>query len=101
MTDTRGDIEPLDIASSWFYRINKLPPLSQSTGLAGAIDIYKESTWSCMSSKLQREIGHDEFDPKGTLALIAIYFVIISVLWVFMYFVEFLGNDLTIVGTIL
>ncbi|WP_181691931.1 cytochrome oxidase [Natronomonas sp. LN261] len=53
-----------------------------------------------MSSKLQREIGHDEFDPKGTLALITIYFVIISVLWIFMYFVEFLGNDLTVVGAI-
>ena len=44
-----------------------------------------------------REIGHDEYDPKGTLALIAIYFVILLVMWVFMYFVEFLGNELTVV----
>ena len=53
-----------------------------------------------MSSELKREIGHDEFDPIGTLALIAIYFVILVVLWVFMYFVEFVGNDLTVVGAI-
>ena len=43
-----------------------------------------------------REIGHDEYDPKGTLALIGVYFVILLVMWVFMYFVEFLGNELTV-----
>jgi hypothetical protein len=53
-----------------------------------------------MSSEFEREIGHDEFDPKGTLALITIYFMILVVLWVFMYFVEFLGNDLTVVGVL-
>jgi hypothetical protein len=53
-----------------------------------------------MSSEFEREIGHDEFDPKGTLALITIYFLILVVLWVFMYFVEFLGNDLTVVGVL-
>jgi halocyanin-like protein len=45
-----------------------------------------------------REIGHDEYDPVGTAALIAAYFVILAVLWVFMYFVEFLGNGPTIIG---
>ncbi|TYT63942.1 hypothetical protein [Natrialba swarupiae] len=46
-----------------------------------------------------REIGHDEFDPVGTLALIGLYFLILIGLWFFMYFVEFLGNDPTVVGT--
>jgi hypothetical protein len=45
-----------------------------------------------------REIEHDEYDPVGTAALIAAYFVILAVLWVFMYFVEFLGNGPTIIG---
>ena len=45
-----------------------------------------------------REIGHDEYDPVGTAALIAVYFVILAVLWVFMYFVEFLGGGPTIIG---
>ena len=45
-----------------------------------------------------RELGHDEFDPNGTLALITVYFLILLVMWVFMYFVEFLGNELTVVG---
>ena len=44
------------------------------------------------------EIGHEEFDPNGTLALILIYFAILVGMWIFMYFVEFLGNELTIVG---
>ena len=45
-----------------------------------------------------RELGHDEFDPTGTLALITVYFLILTAMWVFMYFVEFLGNELTVVG---
>ncbi|ERH08194.1 MAG: hypothetical protein J07HN4v3_00560 [Halonotius sp. J07HN4] len=45
-----------------------------------------------------RELGHDEFNPNGTLALITLYFLILVVMWVFMYFVEFLGNELTVVG---
>lgn len=39
-----------------------------------------------------REIGHDEFDPRGTLALIALYFVVLGLMWTFTYFVEFVGN---------
>lgn len=46
-----------------------------------------------------REIGHDEFDPIGTLVLIGIYFLILALLWLFVYFVEFLGNDPTVIGT--
>lgn len=41
---------------------------------------------------IEREIGHDEYDPIGTLVLVGIYFVILGLLWVFMYFVEFLGR---------
>jgi hypothetical protein len=47
-----------------------------------------------------REIGHEEYDPVGTLILIAIYFLIVALLWVFMYFVEFLGNGPTVVGAV-
>jgi halocyanin-like protein len=43
------------------------------------------------------ELGHDEYDPKGTAALVAFYFVLIGLLWVFMYFVEFLGR-VSIIG---
>jgi len=46
----------------------------------------------------ERELTHEEFDPKGTLALILTYFAVLAVMWVFMYFVEFLGNDLIVVG---
>jgi len=49
---------------------------------------------------IEREIGHDEFDPIGTLVLIGIYFAILAVMWLFMYFVEFLGNDPTVIGAI-
>ena len=45
-----------------------------------------------------RELGHDDFDPIGTAALIVVYFLILVALWVFVYFVEFLGNGPTVVG---
>ena len=50
------------------------------------------------SESPHRDIGHDEFDPIGTLVLITLYFLVLASMWVFMYFVEFLGNDLTVVG---
>jgi len=45
-----------------------------------------------------RELDHDEYDPVGTAALVAVYFLILVGMWVFMYFVEFLGNGPTIIG---
>jgi hypothetical protein len=42
--------------------------------------------------EVETEIEHDEYDPIGTLSLIGIYFLILVVLWVFMYFIEFLGR---------
>lgn len=46
---------------------------------------------------VEREIGHDEYDPIGTVVLITIYFLILALLWIFVYFVEFLGNGPTVV----
>ena len=45
-----------------------------------------------------RELGHDEFEPSGTASLILLYFLILLVMWVFTYFVEFLGNGPTVIG---
>jgi len=47
--------------------------------------------------EIEREIGHDEFDPVGTAVLVFIYFLIVVGLWLFMYVVEFLGNGPTVV----
>ncbi|WP_255197856.1 halocyanin domain-containing protein [Halorarius litoreus] len=43
-------------------------------------------------------IEHDGYDPTGTAALIILYFLVVVVMWVFMYFVEFLGNGPTVIG---
>jgi len=42
--------------------------------------------------------GEEEFDPIGTLALIGIYFAILLLAWVYIYYIEFLGRDLVVVG---
>jgi halocyanin-like protein len=43
-------------------------------------------------------IGHDEYDPVGTATLIIVYLAIVAIMWVFMYFVEFLGGGPTVIG---
>lgn len=45
-----------------------------------------------------RELDHDEFEPTGTAWLVALYFLILLVMWVFIYFVEFLGGGPTVIG---
>jgi halocyanin-like protein len=44
------------------------------------------------------ELGHHDFDPIGTASAIIIYFAIIVLMWVFIYFVEFLGRGPTVIG---
>jgi len=51
---------------------------------------------SVFEAGIVRDLGHDDFDPYGTATLIIIYVGIISLLWVFMYFVEFLGGPTVI-----
>jgi halocyanin-like protein len=45
-----------------------------------------------------QSIGHDEYDPWGTASLVVLYFLILVLMWIFTYFVEFLGNGPTITG---
>lgn len=48
--------------------------------------------------EIVREIGHEEYDPVGTLVLVGLYLLVLVVLWLFTYFVEFLGNGPTVIG---
>lgn len=47
---------------------------------------------------IQRELGQDEFNPTGTLTLIALYFLVLLLMWTYTYFIEFLGRGPTVVG---
>lgn len=40
----------------------------------------------------------EEFSPTGTLFLLSLYFLLLVGLWIFMYFVEFIGRGPTIIG---
>ena len=64
------------------------------------LDVPQFKGTAMASETSRRELGHDEFDPVGTLALITLYFLLLVILWLFMYFVEFLGNEPTVVGMI-
>ena len=53
---------------------------------------------SNVASSETESVDHDAFDPVGTGLLLAMYFAVIAIMWLFMYFVEFLGNGPTVVG---
>ncbi|MFB6157493.1 MAG: halocyanin domain-containing protein [Haloferacaceae archaeon] len=70
-------------------------PSRADAGTAVAEDgIARETT----SDPPTRELGHEEYDPIGTGSLLIAYFVLLVLLWMFMYFVEFLGRGPTIIG---
>lgn len=43
-------------------------------------------------------VSDEDFSPTGTAWLLGIYFLILVALWVFMYFIEFLGGTATIIS---
>lgn len=43
-------------------------------------------------------ISLDDFNPTGTLAVAGTYFLLLLVLYVLLYFVEFAGRDVNIIG---
>ncbi len=43
-------------------------------------------------SEIIREISEEEFNPKGTLAIALIYFLIVTIMRISMYFVEFANH---------
>ena len=45
-----------------------------------------------------RELDHDSFVPRGTWTLVLVYLLILATMWVFTYFVEFLGREPTVIG---
>ncbi|MFB6297642.1 MAG: hypothetical protein ABEH56_03895 [Salinirussus sp.] len=77
-----------------------------SNDVSGAMEPAdgEETGWSVSAPADQtgriRRLDSEEFDPIGTVTLILVYVAILAFMWVFMYFVEFLGNELTVIGAI-
>jgi len=76
------------------YRLNRQLP----AGAAGEGAAESQQVTEAAVEEPTEEIGHDEFDPTGTLGLVLVYLGILVVMWVFMYFVEFLNNGPTVIG---
>lgn len=56
-----------------------------------------EKDWEKRDPDIVREITIDEYNPYGTYTLTLIYFVIVVLMWIFTYFVEFAGNAPSII----
>lgn len=56
-----------------------------------------ESSWEQRNPEIEREITIEEYQPRGTLTLTLLYFLIVVLMWIFMYFVEFGGNAPSII----
>jgi halocyanin-like protein len=66
-------------------------------GVRGEVPEGGEAT-EAEPAEPETTIGHDEYDPWGTVSLLIVYLAIIAVMWVVMYFVEFLGGGPTVIG---
>jgi halocyanin-like protein len=69
-----------------------------TSGVAGEGAAESRQVTESAVEEPTEEVGHDEFDPTGTLGLVLVYLGILVVMWVFMYFVEFLNNGPTVIG---
>ncbi len=88
-----GSVALLSPFAVYYYQQRREAPASAEPGVdeRGAVreaDVEQPT----------EELDHDEYDPVGTLSLIVVYFLILVGLWLFMYFVEFLGNGPTVIG---
>lgn len=61
-------------------------------------DFQESKTMEQRNPEIEREISMEEFQPKGTLTITLLYFVIIVLMWIFMYFVEFAGHGPSIMN---
>lgn len=55
------------------------------------------SSWEDRNPEIERKITMEEFQPKGTLTLTLLYFVIVVLMWILMYFFEFAENAPSII----
>lgn len=70
--------------------------MSEEKALSG-VEPVNDEDWEQHNPEIKRKIGIDEYQPKGTLTLTLLYFVIVVLFWIFMFFFEFAGNDPTII----
>lgn len=54
-------------------------------------------SWEQQNPEIEREIGIEEYQPKGTLTLTLLYLALVVLMWIFMFFVEFGGNAPSII----
>ena len=103
------------VAAVYFYGWRS-PPETETEALGdsgggGAVRVHEDETTPELGTTHggpmyeaevdEREAGsvdHDAFDPVGTGTLLVGYFLLVALLWLFMYFVEFLGNGPKVVG---
>lgn len=73
-----------------------MPP--ENTDLPDEGTPQESRKWEQENPEIEREITLEEYQPYGTLTLVLLYFVIVVLMWIFMYFVEFAGNDPSIIN---
>jgi hypothetical protein len=92
----------VSIGAVYFLSWRDRPEQTFSPATQTAEDIPNRHTGRMYESDVapqeMESVDHDAFDPVGTGTIIAIYFGVIALAWLFMYFVEFLDNGPTVVG---
>lgn len=54
-------------------------------------------SWEEQNPEIVHKITIDDYQPYGTLTLTLLYFAVVTLMWIFMYFIEFGGNAPSII----
>lgn len=71
--------------------------MSEENNLSSSQADTDAETMEDRDPEIVQKISIEEFQPKGTLTLTLLYFLIVVLMWIFMYFVEFAGNAPSII----
>lgn len=62
-----------------------------------ASNAERDKKWEERNPEIVREITIEEYQPYGTLTLTLLYLLIVVLMWIFMFFIEFGGNAPSII----
>ena len=95
-------LSTLAVAAVYLFSWRERPERTFTPGQATTERVPNRHTGRMLeadvSSRETETVDHDAFDPVGTAAFIAMYFLVIALAWLFMYFVEFLANGPSVVS---
>lgn len=57
-----------------------------------------DENWEDNQAEIVQKIDFEDYQPKGTLAITILYFFLVGLMWLFIFFGEFVNNGPSIIN---